>query len=86
MNGSYLTPMLLTIGISEANHVYNTGALDLKILVLGGIATGILGIVNNIDGFSGVTTGIAWVAFAGMMLGTAQKPSPVDNLLKITGK
>lgn len=82
-NGNYLTPMLLVTGISFGNHWFNTGEFDLKILLEGAIATGILALLNNIDGMSGVTTGIAWVAFAGMTLGPVQHPSPVQNLLKI---
>jgi hypothetical protein len=85
MNGNYLTPMLLTTGVSFANHWYNTNSVDIKILVAGGIATGILGIFSNIPGFSDVAAGIAWTAFAAMMIAPIQKPSPVQNLLKITG-
>lgn len=82
----YLTPMLLTTGVSFVNKWYNTGSLDLRILLEGGIATGLLALANNIPGASGVTTGIAWIAFVALMIGPVQSPSPVDNLLKITGQ
>jgi len=81
----YLAPMVITTGVSFGNELYNTGNWDFKILVMGAIATGILGLVNQIPGMSGVATGIGWLAFTGEMLGAIQNPSPVDNLLKITG-
>lgn len=81
----YLTPMLLLTGISFANNWYNTGSVNLKILLEGGIATGVLGIVNNIPGMPPVTAGIAWVAFVALMIAPVQNPSPLDNLLKLTG-
>jgi hypothetical protein len=82
---NYLTPMLLTIGISEGNHFYNTGALDIKILVFGGMATGILALLSNIPGLEPVMAGLAWVAFAASLVAPIQSPSPVQNILKITG-
>ena len=82
---NYLTPMLLVTGTSFANNWYNTGSVDLKILLEGGIATGILALVNNIPGASGVTAGIAWIAFVAVMIGPVQNPSPLQNILKLTG-
>lgn len=86
MAGSYLTPMLLLTGISAANEFYNTGnpVKMVKPLVAGGIATGILAVFSNIPGWSPVTGKIAWIAFIGTMIGPVQKPSPLDNLTKIT--
>ena len=81
----YLTPMLLTVGVSEANHFYNTKALDIKILVFGGIAAGILALLSNIPGMAPVTAGLAWVAFTASVVAPIQNPSPAQNLLKITG-
>lgn len=81
----YLTPMLLTVGVSEGNNFYNTGALDIKILVLGGVATGILALVSNIPGMAPVTAGLAWVAFTASVVAPIQSPSPAQNLLKIAG-
>lgn len=85
MSGGYLTPMLLVTGVSFANKWYNTQTPDLKILLDGGIATALLALANNIPGVGGLTTGIAWVAFVAMMVAPIQKPTPADNLLKITG-
>ncbi len=85
MSGGYLTPMLLVTGVSFTNHWYNTGKPDLKILLEGGIATAILALFNNVPGLDGVTAGIAWTAFIGMMIGPVQNPSPAQNLLKIAG-
>jgi hypothetical protein len=85
VNGGYVTPMLLITGISEANHFYNTGTIDIRILVAGGIATGLLGLFSNIPGFGPVAAGIAWVGVAGALIAPIQNPSPAQNLLKITG-
>lgn len=85
MNGAYVTPMLLITGISEANHFYNTGAVDVKILVAGGLATGLLALASNIPGFGPVAAGIAWVGVAGALIAPIQNPSPAQNLIKITG-
>lgn len=81
----YITPMLLVTGVSFANHWYNTNQIDLKIPLEGAIATLILGLVSNIDGFSDVAAGIAWVAFVAVMIAPVQKPPPIQNLLKIIG-
>lgn len=86
MASGYLAPMLITTGVSFGNHLVNTGGWDFKILVMGAVATGILGLVNEVPGMAPVATGIAWIALVGELLGAAQKPSPVQNLLRITGK
>lgn len=83
MNGSYLAPMLITVGVSFGNHLYNTGQWDIKILLTGAIATGLLGLLN--EGMPQVATGIAWLAFTGEMLAPWNGPSPVQNITKITG-
>jgi hypothetical protein len=80
-----VTPMLLITGISEANHFYNTGAIDVKILVAGGIATGLLALFAGIPGIAPVAAGIAWVGVVGSLIAPIQSPSPAQNLLKITG-
>jgi hypothetical protein len=77
--------MLILIGISEGNHFYNTGAVDVKILVAGGIATGLLALVADIPGAGPVAAGIAWLAVVGSLIAPIQSPSPAQNLLKITG-
>jgi hypothetical protein len=81
----YVTPVLLITGISEANHFYNTGAVDVKILVAGGLAAGLLALASNIPGFGPVAAGIAWVGVVGSLIAPIQSPSPAQNLLKITG-
>lgn len=81
---SYLTPMAITVGVSFGNQLYNTGDWDFKILIDGAIATGLLGLLNLAS--PQVATGIAWLAFAGMMLmNPSGGNSPVQNLLNITG-
>jgi hypothetical protein len=80
-----VTPMLLITGISEANHFYNTGTVDVKILVAGGIATGLLALLGEIPGVAPVAAGIAWVGVVGSLIAPIQSPSPAQNLLKITG-
>jgi hypothetical protein len=79
--------MLLIIGISEGNHFYNTGAVDVKILVAGGIATGLLALASNIPGVAPVAAAIAWVGVVASLVVTpgAQSPSPASNLSKIIG-
>jgi len=80
-----VTPMLLITGISEANHFYNTGAVDVKILVAGGIATGLLALIAEIPGVAPVAAGIAWIGVVASLIAPVQSPSPAQNLLKITG-
>lgn len=89
-NGSYVAPMLITVGISFGNNLYNTGSWDFKILINGAIATGLLGLFNLAS--PQLATGIAYLALVGELLtgetGPGGKPngnSPVENLLKITG-
>lgn len=80
----YLTPMLLTTGVSAANNFYNKKSLDIKILVFGGIATGIVALLAQIPGMAPVMTGLAWVAFTASVVAPIQHPSPAQNLLSIT--
>ena len=80
-----VTPMLLLTGISFGNQWYNTGSVDLKILVEGGIATGLLALVASAPGMAPVTEAIAWLALAAVSIAPVQSPTPVQNLLKLTG-
>ncbi len=80
-----VTPMLILTGISFGNRWYNTGGADLKILVEGGIATALLALVAQAPGWEPVAAGIAWLALIGVSIAPGQSPSPVQNLLKITG-
>lgn len=81
----YLTPVLLVTGVSFANDWLNTNSPDIKILLAGGIATGVAALISTIPGVSGAVTGIAWIAFVGMMIAPIQNPTPAQNLLKISG-
>ena len=82
-----VTPMLLLGGVSYANNWINTGnATDVKPLLFAGIAAGFLELVAAIPGAEPVATALGWLAFVGMLLGPVQNPSPVQNLLKITGQ
>jgi hypothetical protein len=76
--------MVITVGVSFGNQLYNTGKWDFKILAEGAVATGLLALLN--EAMPGVAAGIAWLAFVGLMLvNPAGGNSPVENLLKITG-
>lgn len=85
---SYLTPYLVVTGVAAANEFYNTKSPEsaIKPLVMGGIATALASLLANIPQMDGVIQGIGWLAFVGLMISPVQKPSPVDNLLKITGQ
>jgi hypothetical protein len=81
-----LTPVLILGGISYANSWYNTGnPANVKPLVFAGIAGLILEGFAQIPGMEPTATVIGWLAVIGMFLGPVQKPSPADNLLKLTG-
>jgi hypothetical protein len=77
--------MLILTGVSFGNNWLNTGSADLKILVEGGVATALLAFAANIPGASPVVTGIAWIALVAVTIVPAQNPSPVQNMLKLTG-
>ena len=83
---SALTPVLVLGGISYANNWYNTGnPLDVKPLLFAGIAGLLLEGFAHIPGMESTATAIGWLAVLGMFLAPVQKPSPAENLLKITG-
>lgn len=78
--------MLLTTGISFGNQWLGNGNFELKILVAGAIATGGLALIEQIPGMDSAAVGIAWIAFITLMFTRLNgKPSPVDNLQKLTG-
>jgi len=80
-----IVPVIALGVVSYANNWYNTGSVtDVKPLLFAGVA-GVLLEGFAALGFDKAATAIGWLAFAGMLLGPAQKPSPVDNLLTITG-
>ena len=77
--------MLTLTLVSYGNAWYNTGNLtDVKPLLFGGIATVLLAGFGALPGFEPVATLLGWTAFAGFMIAPIQKPSPAENLLKIT--
>lgn len=77
----------VTLGVvSYANHYYNTGnAADVKPLLFAGVAGLLLEALAAFPGMSPVATGIGWLAVIGLLISPVQNPSPVQNLLKITG-
>lgn len=79
-------PMLLVTGISFGNQWLGNGDLNLKILVAGAVATGGLALIEQVPGIGPVAPGIAWIAFITLMFTRlGGKPSPVDNIGKLTG-
>lgn len=87
MASDFITPYLLTTGVAAANAWYNSGnpAKAIKPLVMGGIATSLAALFSNAQGMGPVMKNIGWIAFIAVMISPVQKPSPTDNLLKITG-
>jgi hypothetical protein len=83
---SPIAPVVALGVTSYANQWYNTGnALDVKPLLFAGVAGLILELVAAIPGAEPVASGIGWLAFVGFLLSPVQNPSPVQNLLKISG-
>jgi hypothetical protein len=79
-------PMLLTTAMSFGNEWLGNGKLDLKIIVAGTLATGGLALLERVPGIGTVAPGIAWIAFITLMFTRlGGKPSPVDNIRKLTG-
>lgn len=83
---SPLKPVIALGTVSYANQWYNGGSpTDVKPLLFAGIAGLLLEGLASIPGMDGVAAGIGWLAFIGFLIGPVQNPSPVQNLLKITG-
>jgi hypothetical protein len=81
-----LTPVIALGVTSYANNWYNTGnAADIKPLLFAGIAGLLLEAFAAIPGMTSTATLLGWTAFIGMLISPVQNPSPVQNLLKITG-
>jgi hypothetical protein len=81
-------PILLTGGITFLNQWLGNGnapTSEIKVLVATGVAAAGLALVEQIPGFSPLAVGIAWIAFATMMLAPLDGKSPVQNLAKVTG-
>ena len=78
--------MLLVTGVSFTNQWLGNDDLDLKILVAGAVATGGLALIEKIPGAEPIAVGVAWISFITLMFTRiGGKPSPVDNLTKLTG-
>jgi hypothetical protein len=78
-------PILLVGGISFTNEwVFNHQPPNFKILLATGVAAGGLALFEHVS--SELATGIAWIALVTVLLTRfGGKPSPADNLLKISG-
>lgn len=78
--------MVLTTAMSFGNQWLGNGNPDFKILVAGAVATGGLALMEKIPGIGPAAPGIAWIAFITLMFTRlGGKPSPIDNLTKLTG-
>ena len=78
--------MLLTGAMSFGNQWLGNNNLDLRILVGTTLATGGLVLLAKVPGAEPLATGIAWIAFITLTFTRlGGKPSPVDNIRKLTG-
>jgi len=83
---SPLTPMIALGVVSYANQWYNGGTpADVKPLLFAGIGALVLEGVAVLPGLEGTAVLLGWTAFIAMLVSPVQNPSPVQNLLKITG-
>jgi hypothetical protein len=81
-----ITPCVAIGVVSYANQWYNGGSpTDVKPLLFAGIAGLLLTGFAAIPGMGPTATALGWTAFVGMLISPVQKPSPAQNLLKITG-
>jgi hypothetical protein len=81
-----ITPILALSVTAYANNWYNTkNAADVKPLLFGALAGLVLELVAAIPGAEPAATALGWTAFIGMLISPVQNPSPVQNLLKISG-
>jgi hypothetical protein len=85
MASGVIVPVLATTGVAFVNHWYKTKTADLKIPVAGALAAAVGAGFSQIPGLEPVMTAIGWLAFVAVLISPVQKPSPLDNLSKITG-
>lgn len=79
-------PVLLTGTVSFANQWLGNGNADFKVIVATAVAAGGLALLEQVPGAAPLAAGIAWIAFITLMFTRlGGKPSPVDNLRKLTG-
>lgn len=79
-------PVLLIGGISFANQWLGNGQVDLKIVPATLLAAGALALVEQIPGAAPLAAGIGWIGLLTLLFARlGGKPSPIDNVRKITG-
>lgn len=79
-------PILLTGAISFGNQWLGNGQVDLKIVPATLLAAGALALVEQIPGAAPLAAGIGWIALITLLFTRLSgKPSPIDNVRKITG-
>lgn len=78
-----IAPMVALGIVSYGNQWYNTGNVtDVKPLLFAGVSALFLEAIAAGIGNQAATL-LGWTAFIGMLISPVQKPSPVENLLKI---
>jgi hypothetical protein len=80
--------MLLVTAMSAANQWLGNGnaGAAMKVAVAGAVAAGGLALLEQVPGIGAAAPGIAWIAFITLMFTRLNgRPSPVDNLRKLTG-
>lgn len=81
-----IAPILALSGTAYVNNWYNTkNALDVKPLLFGALAGLLLELIAAVPGAEPAATALGWTAFVAMLISPIQNPSPLDNLLKISG-
>lgn len=85
---SPLVPVVAIGAIAYVNNAYNKGfagssLTDVKPLLGAGVAGLLLDAAAEIPGMGPAAALLGWTALVGMLIGPVQKPSPMDNLLKI---
>lgn len=87
MSNGPLTPVVALGVVSYVNNWKNTGnALDVKPLLFAGIAGLLLEGFAAIPNMEATATALGWTAFVGMLIAPIQNPSPVQNLIALTGQ
>lgn len=87
MSGS-TGPIVALTAIQFGNHwILNKQGPDFKILLGGAVAAGALALAEHIPAVGApLATGIAWIALVTTLFTRiGGKPSPAENLLKVSG-
>lgn len=78
-----IVPMVALGITSYGNEWYNTGnPVNIKPLLFAGVSALFLEAIAAAIGDEAATL-LGWTAFIGMFLSPVQKPSPIENLMKI---